>query len=103
MGQNKISNVQNHLREANNNVDAFRHALERNDTNAAREHQRELMHNLDQVAVEIGAPAGQLSNIQKALDTHYNQETKTVLDNLSEAQKNSGALRAYPNNPLMPI
>ncbi len=95
MSQEKISKVQDELREAHLNADAFRESLERGDTVSAREHQRDLVHNLDQVAAEMGAPAGQLSNIQEALDTEYDEETTTMLERLSETRQNSENLDEF--------
>ncbi|HXV42157.1 MAG TPA: ABC transporter permease, partial [Anaerolineae bacterium] len=100
-GQSEASTVQDRLQAARTSATAIREALERDDSATAREHQRELNTQVDELALVVGASAGLLSGVQDSIGPGgdgNNLDTETVLATLTDLRQGANSLDEIEDN-----
>lgn len=100
-GQTEASTVQDRLQAARTSAGAIRQALERNDSATARQHQRELNTEVDELALLVSASAGLLSNVQNTIGPANSDDTpdqEAILTSLSDLRRDMDALGDIEDN-----
>ena len=98
-GQADASTVQAEMDSAQQNAAAMRQAMAAGNTQAARQEQTKLVHNLDNVSLAVGASLGLLSGVQSTLDGNSNpNDASQTLSLLTDLQKEVNTLSSTPSD-----
>jgi ABC-2 type transport system permease protein len=100
-GQSEASTVQDRLQAVRASATAIREALERDDSAAAREHQRELNNQVDELALVVGASAGLLVSVQDTIGPGGDDnslDTEAILAGLTDLRQDADSLDKIEDN-----